>query len=98
MPMEVSTLTLLVQLELWGCSRAAAFVLQNSDLIINFGSRLPAAVRGEDILDFGRNAELIVVDENEEEFFENQNRFIKVIHTRPSYVLEKIIKTKLKQL
>jgi acetolactate synthase-1/2/3 large subunit len=80
-----------------GCSRAAAFAVQNADLILNFGSRLPPAVLGEDITDFARNAEIIVVDQNVDEFSDNIKRYTKIIPARPSQVLIKLMDLKIKK-
>lgn len=45
-----------------GCSRAGSFALQNSDLIIVFGSRLNSITTGTDFCKFGRSAKIIVID------------------------------------
>lgn len=42
--------------------RGANFAVQNSDLIISIGSRLPFMVTGYNVKDFGRNAYKIMVD------------------------------------
>ena len=42
--------------------RGANFAIQNSDLIITIGSRLPFMVTGYNVKDFGRNAYKIMVD------------------------------------
>ena len=50
-----------------GCSREGAFTLQNSDLIIVLGNRLPSIVTGLDFCKFGRDAKVIVIDIDREE-------------------------------
>ncbi len=42
--------------------RAANFAVQNADLIVAVGSRLTVSLTGYNVKDFGRNAELILVD------------------------------------
>lgn len=50
-----------------GCSREGAFTLQNADLIIVLGNRLPSILTGLDFCKFGRNAKVHVVDIDENE-------------------------------
>jgi len=45
-----------------GCSRQGAFTLQNSDLILVLGNRLPSILTGVDFCKFGRNATIHLVD------------------------------------
>jgi acetolactate synthase I/II/III large subunit len=45
-----------------GCSRQGAFALQNSDLILVLGNRLPSILTGIDCCKFGREASIHIVD------------------------------------
>ena len=45
-----------------GCSRQGAFVLQNADLILVLGNRLPSILTGNDFCKFGRDASIHLVD------------------------------------
>ena len=45
-----------------GTSRAAAFTVQNSDLLIVLGNRLPSIVTGVDFCKFARDAKTYVID------------------------------------
>lgn len=47
--------------------RAANLAVQNADLIIAVGSRLTVSLTGYNVKDFGRNAEIILVDIDEKE-------------------------------
>ena len=53
--------------------RGANFSIQNADLIIIVGSRLPYMVTGYNTKDFGRNAFKIMVDIDEEELKKSDN-------------------------
>lgn len=71
-----------------GCSRAGAFAVQNSDLLLVLGSRLPSSVVGADAHKFARKADIIVVDENIEEFERNKDLFNRIIPIRPGQMLD----------
>jgi acetolactate synthase-1/2/3 large subunit len=58
-----------------GCSRAAAFAVQNSDLLIVFGSRLSSITTGEDFCKFAREAKIIIVDID---FAEHEKKGVKI--------------------
>lgn len=45
-----------------GCSRQGAFAVQNADLILVLGNRLPSILTGNDFCKFGRGASIHVVD------------------------------------
>lgn len=67
-PLSVGTVGML------GGSAAGNLVLQNSDLVIVLGSRLSSVTTGEDIIDFARNARLLVIDIDPEEHFKMMER------------------------
>ena len=50
-----------------GCSRAGAFAVQNADCVVVLGNRLSSITTGVDFCKFARNANLIVVDIDEDE-------------------------------
>jgi acetolactate synthase-1/2/3 large subunit len=62
-----------------GCSRAGAFTVQNSDLILILGSRMNSLTTGPDQKKFGRNAKIIAVDINKEEFKKKNIKIDKLI-------------------
>jgi acetolactate synthase-1/2/3 large subunit len=51
-----------------GCSRAGNFTIQNCDLLIVLGSRLTSMVTGTDFCKFAREAKVIIIDFDENEF------------------------------
>ncbi len=80
-----------------GCSRAGAFTVQNADLLLVFGSRLPSSVTGADVDKFAREAEIVVIDENEAEFARNADYLSKVVPARPGPVLDALLEFDLKK-
>ena len=60
--------------------RGANFAIQNSDLIISIGSRLPFMVTGYNVKDFGRNAYKIMVDIDKAELKKSTNFIDKLIN------------------
>ena len=56
-------------------NRAANFAVQNCDLLIVLGSRLPFAAIGYDVDNFARQAKIIVVDIDTEELRKNELNF-----------------------
>lgn len=58
-----------------GCSREGAFALQNSDLVIILGNRMPSILTGLDFCKFARDAKVHVVDIDK---FEHQKSGIKI--------------------
>ena len=69
-----------------GCSRAGAFAVQNSDLILVFGSRLNSLTTGPDFHKFGRDAKIIVIDID------------RVEHTKKGIKINQMINTDIKNL
>jgi acetolactate synthase-1/2/3 large subunit len=74
-----------------GCSRAGAFSVQNSDLLIVLGSRLPSSVVGVDVHKFARDADIIVVDENRSEFERHKEYLQNIIPRRPGNILDALL-------
>lgn len=66
-------------------NRAANFALQNCDLLIVLGSRLPFAAIGYDISNFAVNARICVVDIDENELKKNRITFSNRIYQVQSY-------------
>ena len=56
-------------------NRAANFALQNADMLIVLGSRLPYAAIGYDVKNFALHAEIYVVDIDEDELAKNSITF-----------------------
>ena len=50
-----------------GCSREGSLVVQNCDLLLVLGNRLPSILTGPDSCQFARNAKIVVVDIDENE-------------------------------
>lgn len=74
-------------------NRAANFAIQNCDLVIVLGSRLPFAAIGYDVGNFAQHAQLIVVEVDHEEIHKNKLNFdekIIQINTRASKFLQDI--------
>jgi len=64
-----------------GCSREGAFTIQNADLILVLGNRLPSILTGPDYCKFGREAKIHVVDIDEAEHKKNGIRIDNFIKT-----------------
>lgn len=62
-----------------GCSRAAAFTVQNSDLLLVLGSRMNSLTTGIDKKKFARKSEVIAVDINKHEFSKGNIKIDKLI-------------------
>lgn len=79
-----------------GCTRAGAFVVQNSDLLIILGSRINSLTTGPDKNKFARKAKIIAVDINKNEFKKNNIKINKLILSDLDYFLKEINKLKVK--
>lgn len=64
-----------------GTSRAAAFTVQNSDLLLVLGNRLPSIITGVDFCKFARNAKTFVVDIDKTEHSKVSVKIDTFIHT-----------------
>ena len=69
-----------------GCSRAGNLAVQNSDLLLVFGSRLNTMTTGEDFQKFAREAKIIIVDIDSVE------------HSKESIEIDKLIIADLKDV
>lgn len=67
-----------------GCSRAGAFAVQNSDLVIILGSRMNSLTTGPDFCKFARAARKVVVD------------ISPVEHDKPGIVFDRLIQSDVK--
>lgn len=81
-----------------GCSRSGAFCVQNSDLIIVFGSRLNSLTTGPDFNKFGRNAKIIVIDIEKNEHEKKGVKIDKLIETNIKSILSELNKYKIKKI
>lgn len=70
--------------------RSSNFIVQNSDLVISLGSRLSLLQTGYDIKDFAKNAELIIVDADENEAHKHEKRNVKIINADVKNILDAI--------
>ncbi len=75
-----------------GCTRAGAFVVQNSDLLIILGSRVNSLTTGPDRNKFARNAKIIAVDIDKNEFKKNNIKINKLILSDLEFFLKEMIK------
>ena len=71
--------------------RGANFIVQNCDLYISIGSRLPYMVTGYNSNDFARNAYTIMVDIDKEELNRKNIKINKKINCSAEYFLKKLI-------
>ena len=71
--------------------RGANFIVQNSDVYISIGSRLPYMVTGYNNKDFARNAYTIMVDIDKEELNRKNIKVNKKINCSADYFLKKLI-------
>ncbi len=62
-----------------GCTRAGAFVVQNSDYLIILGSRVNSLTTGPDKNKFARKAKIVAVDIDKNEFKKNNLKVDKLI-------------------
>ena len=77
-------------------SRAGNFAVQNCDLLIVLGSRLPFAVIGYDVPNFAKQAKMFVVDIDDNELKKNQLNFrdnLSQCHLSIASFLEKVNET-----
>jgi acetolactate synthase-1/2/3 large subunit len=72
-------------------TRAGNFAMQNCDLLLVIGCRLPVPVTGYDYSTFAREAKVVVVDIDEEEHSKNTVKIDKVIHSDAKEFLQKNI-------
>lgn len=63
-----------------GCSREGSLVVQNCDLLLVLGNRLPSILTGPDSCQFARNAKVVVVDIDENEHKKHQVAIETFIH------------------
>lgn len=75
--------------------RGANFAIQNADLIITLGTRLPFMVTSYNAKDFARNAFKIMVDIDKSELKKDDFNFDLSIHTDVSFVLSSLIEDKI---
>ncbi len=73
-----------------GCSRAGNLTVQNSDLLLVFGSRLNTMTTGEDFQKFAREAKIIIVDIDPVEHSKNSIKIDRLIHADIKDVLFKL--------
>jgi acetolactate synthase-1/2/3 large subunit len=62
-----------------GCSRAAAFAVQNADCLVVLGNRLGSITTGVDLCKFARDAKVVVVDIDADEHRKNELRIDRVV-------------------
>ena len=70
--------------------RGANFIVQNCDLYISIGSRLPYMVTGYNSNDFARNAYTVMVDIDKEELNRKNIKINKKINCSAEYFLKKL--------
>lgn len=70
--------------------RGANFIIQNCDIYISIGSRLPYMVTGYNNKDFARNAYIIMVDIDKEELNRKNIKINKKINCSAEYFLKKL--------
>ena len=75
--------------------RGANFAIQNSDLIITLGTRLPFMVTSYNSNDFGRNAFKIMVDIDSNELKKSNFQFDLLINTDVSILLDHLLNEKI---
>jgi acetolactate synthase I/II/III large subunit len=80
-----------------GCSRAAAFTVQNSDVLLVLASRLSTMTTGDQVCKFARDANVIVVDIDPVEHRKNELEIGKFIHADAKKVLEELCKAEIKK-
>lgn len=70
-----------------GGTRAGNFAIQNADLVLAIGCRLSTMLTGQERQKFAREAELVVIDLDENELKENQFREMLTLHGNPKKIL-----------
>ncbi len=73
-----------------GCSRAGAFTVQNSDVLLILGSRLNSITTGTDFEKFAREAKVIVVDIDETEHSKESVRIDRLILSDVKSLLDEL--------
>ena len=79
-----------------GASRAGNLAVQNSDFILVIGNRLSAYATGNDFCKFAREAEIVVVDIDQDEFKKETVKIDQFIHSDARVFLEKILEIEFK--
>lgn len=79
-----------------GASRAGNFALQNSDLVLVIGNRLSSYATGNDFCKFAREAEIVVVDIDPDEFKKEMVRVDHFIHSDAKAFLQNILEIEFK--
>ena len=79
-----------------GASRAGNFALQNSDLVLVIGNRLSSYATGNDFCKFAREAEIVVVDIDPDEFKKETVKIDQFIHSDAKVFLEKLLEIEFK--
>ncbi len=79
-----------------GASRAGNFALQNSDLVLVIGNRLSSYATGNDFCKFAREAEIVVVDIDPDEFKKEMVRIDHFIHSDAKAFLQNILEIEFK--
>lgn len=79
-----------------GASRAGNFALQNSDLVLVIGNRLSSYATGNDFCKFAREAEVVVVDIDLDEFKKETVKIDQFIHSDAKVFLEKLLEIEFK--
>lgn len=72
-------------------TRAGNFAIQNADLVLAIGCRLSTMLTGQERHKFAREADIIVIDIDENELKENQFREMLTIHADPKDILTLLI-------
>jgi acetolactate synthase I/II/III large subunit len=80
-----------------GCSRAAAFTVQNSDVLLVLASRLSTMTTGDQVCKFARDSKVIVVDIDPIEHNKNELEIDKFIHADAKKTLEELCKSEIKK-
>ena len=80
-----------------GCSRAAAFTVQNSDVLLVLASRLSTMTTGDQVCKFARDSKVIVVDIDPIEHQKNELEIDKFIHADAKKALEELCKSEIKK-
>ena len=79
-----------------GASRAGNFALQNSDLVLVIGNRLSSYATGNDFCKFAREAEIVVVDIDPDEFIKETVKIDQFIHSDAKVFLDKLLEIEFK--
>jgi acetolactate synthase I/II/III large subunit len=80
-----------------GCSRAANFTVQNSDVLLVLGSRLSTMTTGDEVCKFARESKVIVVDIDPVEHKKNDLKKDRFIHADVKQVLSELCQSEIKK-